>query len=140
MLKKLAAVMLTAALFLCCTAPTVSAAQQEPENVIWAQYVKGQTSDLSVSGRTATCVSTLEGTSAVTQVVTNQTLQVKTSSGSWKFVAHWNETDNGSFGYATNTQSNLADGEYRLLSSFTVITTSGSFENIMEYSTSVYVP
>lgn len=140
MRNKLTAAMLTAVLCLSCPAPAAAAAQPETELSPLAAYVQDLDSDLSVSGTTATCASKLFGTSAVTQVVINQTLQRKTSSGSWQFVAHWNETDTGSYGSATNYKYNLADGEYRLLSAFTVITKSGSFENITDYSYTQSVP
>ena len=78
-------------------------------NVVSAQdvsvydlYTKSSFSTLTISGTTATCKSEATGYSGTTKIVIVQTLQTKTSSGTWSKVKAWSETDTGSNGSATN--------------------------------------
>ena len=101
----------------------------------YSLYTKTTSSDLSVSGSTATCESEAVGYSGTTtKIVMNQTLQKKSFFGSWNEVASWSEIDTGYHGYASNTKSSLSGGTYRLKTVFTVYAGSNS-EEITVYST-----
>lgn len=97
-------------------------------------YTVSASSTLTISGTTATCTSTALGYANITtKIVIEHTLQKKTSSGTWSKVASWSETDTGYKGSATNTQSNLSEGTYRLKTVFTVYAGS-DYETITKYS------
>lgn len=134
MLKKLLTVFMAIVISVCCMSSIVSAAEIRAEISPMATYAKEARSELTKTGTTAKCYSYAFGTNSVTSIVINQTLQKKTSSGTWQFVAHWNETDNSYIGSATNYQYNLSSGTYRVKSQFTFMTSSG-FEQITVYST-----
>lgn len=110
-------------------------------NVVSAQevsvydlYTKSTFSTLTISGTTATCKSDATGYSGTTtKIVIAQTLQKKTSTGTWSKVKAWSETDTGSNGSATNYAYSLSTGTYRLKSVFTVYAGS-KYETITKYS------
>lgn len=78
-------------------------------------------SDLSLSGTTAKCNSTVVGYNGkTTKIVINQILQKKTSSGSWSNYKSANTTVNASKGSLYKTYSGLSKGTYRLSTSATV--------------------
>lgn len=133
MLKKLLTVFMVLVISVCCISSTVSAAEIRDEISPMATYAKEACSELTKTGTTAKCYSYAFGSNSVTSIVINQTLQKKTSSGTWQFVAHWNGTVTGNEGSVTNYQYNLSSGTYRLKSDFTFLTSSG-FEQITVYS------
>lgn len=120
MFKKLSSffscvLILLSSLFLC-NMP-VSAAEITP----YYLYTHTASSTLTISGTTATCVSTARGYSGeTTKIFIYQALQKKNSNNSWTVVSSWSETDTGYIGSATNTKSSLASGTYRLRTVFTV--------------------
>ncbi len=96
-------------------------------------YAYDCTSELSISGTTATCKSSVTGYSdKTTKIVINQTLQKKNSSGDWGYVYSWYETINDFKGSVTNTKSSLESGTYRLKTVFTVYAGTAS-ETITKY-------
>ncbi len=102
-----------------------------------SEFLQDKSSELTITGTTAKCYSKAIGyPSETTKIVVNQTLHKKTSSGTWQFIAHWNETDTGYRAETTNYQYNLETGIYRLTSGFTVMTET-DFETIIVYSTEV---
>ncbi len=103
----------------------VSAENSSP----YYMYAKSASSKLTISSSVATCESDILGYSeTTTEIVINQTLQVKGFLNSWIVVAMWSETDTGHYGSATNTRSNLSSGTYRLISKFTVYSGNNSEE------------
>lgn len=110
-------------------------------NVVSAQevsvydlYTKSTFSTLTISGTTATCKSEATGYSGTTtKIVIVQTLQTKTSSGTWSKVKAWSETDTGYKGSLTNYAYSLSTGTYRLKSVFTVYAGT-QYETITKYS------
>lgn len=97
-------------------------------------YTSDCSSDLSISGTTATCKSSVIGYyNKTTKIVINQTLQKKNSSGDWNDVCSWSDTINSFKGSVTNTKSSLSNGTYRLKTAFTVYA-KNSNETIYSYS------
>ncbi|MDE5770198.1 MAG: hypothetical protein K2I06_01020 [Ruminococcus sp.] len=91
-------------------------------------------SELSISGTTATCKSSVIGYSdKTTKIVINQTLQKKNSSGDWEYVYSWYDTIYNYKGSLTNTKSSLSSGTYRLKTVATVYAGT-EHETITEYS------
>lgn len=97
-------------------------------------YTNTYSSELSISGTTATCTSKVTGYPGVTtKIVITQTLQKKNSSGEWEKVTSWEKTVDGFTASVTNYAYNLSKGTYRLKSVFKVY--SGSdYETITKYS------
>lgn len=93
---------------------------------------------LTISRTTATCSSKATGYLGTTKNVIEQTLQKKTSSGTWSKVNGWSETDSGYKGSATNKEYNLTSGTYRLKTVFTVYAGS-DFEEIEKLSIEVTI-
>lgn len=137
MLKKLSAILMSVILSVACFGSfSASAAQSVPDVSINSVYIKDASSDLTITGTTAKCESKAKGTSSVTSIIVNQTLQRKTSSGTWQLIVHWNETDTGYIASTTNYKYSLTSGTYRLKSEFTFFTSSG-FEQATKYSEEV---
>lgn len=133
MFRKAAAIMMTIVLCFACLGSTVSAAQLIPDVAPAYVNARSVSSELKITGTTAKCISEASGITSVTSIVVNQTLQIKTSTGSWQTVTHWNDTITGSIGSATNYKYSLASGTYRLKSQFTFLTSTG-FETVNAYS------
>ncbi len=134
MLKKVFSVVLAVVLSLSCFGGSVYALETTNEASTRAKYAEEGISILTITGTTAKCYSFANSISSVTSIVINQTLQKKTSSGTWQFVEHWNGTVTGNLGSIVNYKYNLSSGTYRLKSDFTFLTSSG-FEQITVYST-----
>lgn len=129
-MNKFLAAVLGLIMSICCLSIAVSASEIMPFDL----YTNSCSSTLTISGTTATCKSNALGYANVTtKIVMKQTLQKKTSSKTWSEVNSWNETDIGYKGSATNTQSNLSSGIYRLKTVFTVYAGS-DYETITKYS------
>ena len=92
------------------------------------------TSNLSISGTTATCTSRATGDD-VKSITATQTLQKKSGS-SWVAVtgASWTKTTSISSLYMSNSKSGLSSGTYRLKSVFTLTSSNGKTETITVYS------
>ncbi|MBE6856347.1 MAG: hypothetical protein E7500_02805 [Ruminococcus sp.] len=133
MLKKATAVLMCLIMTIACFGSTVYATGDDYGISIASAYALSASSELNITGTTAKCVSKATGITSVTSIVVNQTLEKKTSSGSWQLVVHWNETDSGKYASTTNYKYSLASGTYRLKSQFTFLTSAG-FETITAYS------
>lgn len=100
------------------------------------------TSTLTFSGKTAKCKSTLFLNVNETWVSITQTLQKKTSSGTWQAVsgATWTVTSNNNTYYTFNNSKTVtASGSYRVKSVFVINTLSGKKETITRYSPTVTI-
>ncbi|MCM1316426.1 MAG: hypothetical protein NC235_15445 [Clostridiales bacterium] len=98
-------------------------------------YASNCSSNLSISGTTATCKSSVIGYyDKTTKIVITQTLQKKNSSGNWDDVCSWNDTIYSFKGSLTNTKSSLSSGTYRLKTVATVYAGT-EHETITKYST-----
>ena len=93
-------------------------------------------SDLYISGNTAYCTSSADGSGAVSITVT-QTLQKYWGLWIWNDVdnAEWTRTENRNSVYLSNSKSNLGTGTYRVKSVFNLIGINGKIETITLYST-----
>lgn len=133
--KKLISLLVTVVLsisFMSCI--PVTAAVIIPDASPAYLYTSECSSTLTISGKTATCTSYASGyRNETTKIVITQTLQKKTSTGSWSKVSSWSETDTGYKGSATNTKSGLSKGTYRLKTVFKVYAGS-KYETITKYS------
>lgn len=97
-------------------------------------YTSECSSSLSISGSTATCISSVTGYyNETTKIVIVQTLQKKNSSGEWEDICSWTKTINSFKGSVTNTKSSLSNATYRLKTVFTVYAGTAS-ETITKYS------
>ncbi|MDE6425565.1 MAG: hypothetical protein K2K89_05460 [Ruminococcus sp.] len=98
-------------------------------------YISDCSSNLSISGTTATCKSSVTGYyDKTTKIVITQTLQKKNSSDKWEDVCSWNDTIYSFKGSLTNTKSSLSSGTYRLKTVATVYAGT-EHETITKYST-----
>lgn len=88
-------------------------------------YTKSVRSNLSISGTTATCTSTVNGAANVTKIVATQYLQKKVLWW-WTEVDHWPKTVNGNYLSMTNTKTGLDSGTYRVVVEATVYCNGGS--------------
>lgn len=93
-------------------------------------------SSLRISGNTAYCTSTTDGTDVV-KITVEQTLE-KHSGWFWIWDtvdgASWTKTVNKSTISFSNTKSGLSSGTYRVKSVFTLTSTSGKTETFTIYS------
>lgn len=116
MWKKLFAVLVTAMLSVVCLGSMFGVSAQTPPEVSPnSTIVVYCTSSLSISGSTATCTSSVLGTSSVTKIYVTQALQKANSSGGWTNVNHWNDWVYGNAGTVKHTQSGITSGTYRVL-------------------------
>lgn len=89
---------------------------------------------LSISGRKATCKSTLNGYyNTTTSIEITHTLQKKNSDNEWDDVDTWSTTINNFSGSLTSTKSSLSNGTYRVKTVFTVYSGT-AHETITKYS------
>lgn len=77
-------------------------------------------SDLTISGSTATCESIAKGYLDITKKILIEQYLEKKSGNSWTGESSWSSTVNYYSGSATNTKSSLASGTYRLRTVFTI--------------------
>lgn len=138
--KKLLSVVL-AAVLLCTSSATTAFAEGSctyAQSDISLAYEIARTLDsvLSISGTTATCISTADGENTVSITVT-QTLQKRGFLWIWGNVdgASWSRTVNGSSIRLSNTKSGLSNGTYRVKSVFKLTDTNGKTETVTIYST-----
>ena len=91
-------------------------------------------SQLTVSGTSATCTSTGKGAaSTTTKITVNQVLQKQSASGSWSAAKSWTKTENSYQVTAVNTTSGLSSGTYRLKTTFTFYNGTAT-ETVVKYS------
>ncbi len=136
MIKRLSAVLVALVVSASCyCGMSASAAQVEPDVSITSEYSYNSSSELTITGTTAQCVSKVKGKAAVTSIVINQTLQKQLSTGKWQFIEHWNGSFTGSSATLTNTRANLESGTYRIYTQIT-LSTANDFEVLTKYSTS----
>lgn len=130
MAKKIIAAIVMTVVAVVCLSGTVFAQEVSICNL----YTSSCSSTLTVSGTTAKYISQATGyRNETTKIVITQTLQKKTSTGSWNKVSSWSETDTGYKGYATNSKSGLSKGTYRLKTVFKVYAGS-NYETLTKYS------
>ena len=97
-------------------------------------YTSSCSSDISVSGSTITAKSSVIGyNGTTTKVVIKQTLQKKTSSGTWTSAGTASSTTNSYRATLSKKYTGLSSGNYRLKSVFTVYAGNKS-ETITKYS------
>ena len=131
MIKKIMSLMLVCVISVFIFGSTVSAVQI----TTYSLYTYSTSSKLMASQTTAVCTSTAIGYSGeTTKIVFNQTLQKKTSSGSWNNVDGWSKTVYSYKGSVSNTKQGISSGTYRLKTVFKVYAGS-SFEEMTKYST-----
>lgn len=139
MLKKLLS-LVVAAICICSFSANIYAAKTGAPAVLEISprysYTISTSSDLTTSGKSAACKSSITANFEVTKIVINQYLQKKSDS-SWGTVPNgsWTKTVNTFVGSAENTKSSLSSGTYRLKTVFTVTTKTGQSETITVYST-----
>ena len=105
----------------------------EPGIIEEYQYTSSISSDLSISGNTATCRSTVIGYSnTATRVEITQTLQKK-SGNSWNFYTSWVKNYYTWYGILQTTKSGLSSGTYRL-KTVARIYSGNNYETITFYS------
>ena len=75
-------------------------------------YTSSVNSTISISGRSATCKSTILGNSYVTKIIITQTLQRK-SGTSWSNITSWSKTYSANYAIFTNSRNSLSSGTYR---------------------------
>ena len=130
MAKKIIAAIVITFITIVCLSGTVFAQEASVYNL----YTSSCSSTLTISGTTAKCTSRATGyRNETTKIVITQTLQKKTSAGSWNNVSNWSKTDTGYKSYAANSKSNLAKGTYRLKTVFKVYAGS-DYETLTKYS------
>lgn len=100
-------------------------------------YTQGISSVLSISSKTATCISEVIGIPGqVTKIEITQTLQETFGGISWYYVASWNRTYYSTTAVFTNTKSPISSGNYRVKTEAKVYNGS-SYETITAYSTTI---
>lgn len=116
---------------------TVSAAYIPPDVTPLFSYTDWCSTELYISGSTATCKSEAKGyINSTTKIEFEQTLQKLNYFGGWSSVngAHWEETVYNYRGSVTNTKGSLSSGgTYRLKTEFTVYS-GADYETIIDYS------
>lgn len=132
MSRKITAMILAVFLVLSMFVVPASAAEFKNDTVSPA-YEIGQrpTSELSISGATASCDSRINGINCV-KITAEQTLEKYWGLWIWTSVdgTSWTKTVNSSTLTMSNTKSGLASGTYRLKTVFTLTDSSGKSETI----------
>ena len=97
-------------------------------------YTDSCTTNLTVSGKDASCISKVTGfRGKTTKIVITQTLQKKNSSGSWSSVKSSSKTENSYTASLAKSYSGLAKGTYRVKTTATVYSGNKS-ETVTSYS------
>lgn len=137
--KKILAILLGGLIM--CTSLSVSAFAETTSSVVDSEVapayeiVSYAQSNLSISGTTAYCTSTVSGPDVVS-ITVEQTLQRQGFLWLWYKVdgANWTNTFYKDSCSVTNTKSGLSSGKYRLKTVFTLTNKSGKSETITVYS------
>lgn len=96
-------------------------------------------STLTISGNTATCTSSAAAGNAVSITATQKLQKYSGWFWFWDDVATWSDTQNRVIFVTTNTAGGLSSGKYRLVTEFTVTSTSGQTETASATSFEVTV-
>ena len=135
-MKKVISLMMT--LLLCFSLSVAASAQTVPTGIVQPYYEKAidATSELYISGTTATCKSTIQGDSDVTKIVAEQYLQKQGFLWIWTTYdgAEWTKTVYTNTIFMSNTKTGLSSGKYRLKTIFTLTDKNGKTETITVYS------
>ncbi|MCM1167171.1 MAG: hypothetical protein NC299_15805 [Lachnospiraceae bacterium] len=125
-------------LLMCFALPVTANAQTVQTSIVQPYYEKASnaTSDVSISGTTAICRSTTKGTSDVTKIVVEQTLQKQGFLWIWSTYdnTEWTKTAYSDTFTMSNTKTGLSSGKYRLKTVFTLMDKNGKTETITVYS------
>jgi len=92
-------------------------------------HTTSATSMLTVSNGKATCVSTAQGDSTVTQIDGTQYLEKK-NGNDWDNVDSWSDSSKSNYLTMSNSKDNIGSGTYRVRTVFTVY--SGSSSEVVE--------
>lgn len=113
MSKKIVSIFLMIATFslLICNSISVFA-----DNEAKSSHVSSNYSSLTLSSSYAKCTSNINGDNNVTKIMVTQTLQKKTSSGTWSDVKSWSQTFNKSSVQYVNNHNSSLKGTYRVKS------------------------
>ena len=131
MLKKIISIMLCFVVIM--SICTISASASDLISVNYA-YTRSCSSDIVVSNTTVTAKSTVMGYSGkTTKIVIKQTLQKKSSSGTWTTIGTSSNTVNSHINVYSKKYTSLSSGKYRLKSVFTIYSGNKS-ETITKYS------
>lgn len=134
MVKKLASFLCAIVFSTSFAVGNIASAAVIPPDAPAYSYTYDCSSELSISGTTATCKSSVIGYyDKTTKIVITQTLQKKNSSGNWDDVCSWNDTIYSFKGSLTNTKYSLSSGTYRLKTVATVYAGTAN-ETITKYS------
>lgn len=87
------------------------------------------TSMLTISSSKATCISTAQGDSTVTQINGTQYLEKK-NGDDWDIVDSWSDSAKGNYLTMSNSKDNIGSGTYRTRTVLTVY--SGSSSEVIE--------
>ena len=131
MTKKMVSIFLVIVTFalLICSSISVSA-----DNVARSLYTSNVTSELTISGTTATCKSSVEGKNGATKTEISQYLQKRTSSGDWNTIYSNSGTyNNANKNTLTGSKSGLGKGTYRL-KTISKVYSGGKYETTTKYS------
>ncbi|MBD5111392.1 MAG: hypothetical protein HDT42_02480 [Ruminococcaceae bacterium] len=135
-MKKVISLMMT--LLLCFSLSVTASAQTVSTGIVQPYYEKAKvaTSELYISGTTATCKSTIQGDSDVTKIVAEQYLQKQGFLWIWTTYdgAEWTKTVYTNVIAMSNTKTGLSSGKYRLKTIFTLTDSNGKTETITVYS------
>lgn len=137
MFKKIIAIFLVATMCFCLFAVTASAAGISTFDISSAR----KSSNLAISGTTATCGSSYFDSVSVRSIKVVQSLEKHSFLWTWSTVGgEWTKTvTNTDILSFTNTKSGLASGTYRVKSVFTVTLNDGTSETVTVYSTEVAI-
>lgn len=102
------------------------------------QIASNPVSQLSISGTTAACLSSVRGPS-VKSITAKQSLEKFWGLWVWNEVGNWDKTVNTNSITMSNHKYNLESGTYRLKTVFTLTATNGETETITVYSEEVTI-
>lgn len=127
-----------AILLLCFSLPVKASASVVSVPVVQPYYEKAAnaSSELFISGTTATCQSSLRGYPDVVEITAVQTLEKQGFLWIWSTYDNttWSKTVNSSMLTMSNTKTGLSSGKYRLKTVFTLTDKQGKTETITIYS------
>lgn len=136
-MKKLLTVLCAAVIAFCCMTHTVFAGDFENDGGIspYSLYTNTNTSKLSISGKTASCKSTVKANSTSATIYITQTFQKKSGS-TWTDISKVSKMFYSSSATYTKSYSSISSGTYRVKTEATIYVSSKS-EKTTSYSASV---
>ena len=128
-MKKLVSIVFSVILLISIITPAYAEELDTPvEDPIIEEYqgIRYITSDISISGSSATCYGVVDGRSSYSY---NMTVYLQKLSGSnWNSIASWSATGSGNLGVSlTKTKSGLTSGTYRCKVYVSVYDSNGQF-------------